>query len=102
MSGFSSQSIQASLVRPSKYRHLNGIETKSERHENINVGYGQKLSNTLKTNGSIYALPYNATGGIISYKSITDYGRWDEKIQNYGIIKAHKRKLSYFYISPFL
>ncbi|EFC46702.1 coronin [Naegleria gruberi] len=101
MSGFSSQSIQASLVRPSKYRHLNGFETKSERYENINVGYGQKLSNTLKTNGSIYALPFNVTGGTLSFKYLNDYGRWDEKLQNYGIIKAHKGRLSDFDISPF-
>ncbi|KAG2389458.1 hypothetical protein C9374_014018 [Naegleria lovaniensis] len=93
----------SSLVRSSKFRHLNGHEyPKSERHENINVGYGQKLSNTLKTNGSLYVLPYNSIGGsVLAYKRVDDYGRWDEKIQNYGMIKAHKGKLSDFDLSPF-
>ncbi|KAF0979915.1 hypothetical protein FDP41_001068 [Naegleria fowleri] len=93
----------SSLVRSSKFRHLNGHEsTKSERHENIPVGYGQKLSNTLKTNGTLYVLPYQSTGGsLLSYKRVNDYGKWDEKIQNYGLIKAHKGKLSDFDLSPF-
>ncbi|KAL9657713.1 hypothetical protein ABK040_005066 [Willaertia magna] len=92
----------SSIVRSSKYRHISGKEyTRAERHTDINVGFGQKLSNTIKTNGNYFIIPYNTVGGVLGYRKIDDYGRWDEKSSNYGIVKAHKGKLSDFDFCPF-
>lgn len=73
--------------------------TKKETHENIRSGVGVNLSNFIKSNGEMFAIPYKRAGGCIAYRKCIDFGKWSDEPQHW--IQAHKKALSDFEFCPF-
>eukprot|EP01080_Neovahlkampfia_damariscottae_P001215 gene1215-11305_t len=85
----------------SAFKNISGKKWMTkEKHENLKIGTGQKLSNIIQSNHNYFAYPYQSGGsGVISYKRWNDYGK-EEDIPD-QIIYAHKNILTDFNFSPF-
>jgi hypothetical protein len=71
--------IEIGNQRKSKYRNITGKKWKlSERHENIQIGTGQKLSNLVKANEKYFAIPVLSNSGVLSYRKIVAFGKWED------------------------
>lgn len=83
----------------SLYKNLQGKKWKtSEGHSNIQIGSGQKLSSLIKANDTYLAMPFVGPG-IISFKKISNYGKWADKPSH--LLYAHQKVISDFAISHF-
>lgn len=59
------------MGRHSKFSGIQGKQwEKKKTHENLKVGAGHKLSSLLKTNGEIFAIPYEKAGGVIAFHEV--------------------------------
>jgi hypothetical protein len=59
--------------RSSKFTSIQGKRwDKRNTHENLKVGQGHKLNALLKTNGSLFAIPYETNGGVVAFHGVEE------------------------------
>jgi hypothetical protein len=62
------------MGRHSKFSGVQGKRwDKKQTHENLKVGAGHKLTSLLKTNGELFAIPYEKNGGVVAFHRVDEY-----------------------------
>ncbi|KAL0479087.1 hypothetical protein AKO1_007892 [Acrasis kona] len=92
------------MGRHSKFSAVQGKKwERSKVHENLKVGSGHKLSSIIKTNGDLFAIPYEAAGGVMAFHQVDDFVRWsqDPSAKEFpSLIRAHPKPISDFEFCP--